>query len=107
MHQKMSDRSQVFSLVKLGECLLKYSSLVSLTRMVSQLNTSECLCVSTLCKGSISHHFELGGPSGVALDMVLLRGMMSTRSREGVTTWVGVNTQVLEKKGQLEQMLAQ
>ena len=57
MHLKMSDKSQVFSTVKLGVCLLKYSSLVSLTRLVSQLNDSEWLRVSTLCKGGISCFF--------------------------------------------------
>ena len=80
---KTSDRSQVFSVVKLGECLLKYSSLVSLTRLVSQLNASEQLHVSTLCRGGISCHFGLGGPSGVALDVVPPKGMSSTGSGEG------------------------
>ena len=82
MCQKTSDRSQVFSLVKLGKCLLKYSSLASLTRLVSQLNASWQLHISTLCKGGISCHLELGGHSGVALDVVLLGGEMSTRSGE-------------------------
>ena len=82
MHQEMSDRSQVFSVMKLGECLLKYNSLVSITRLVSWLNASEWLCVSTLCKGSISCHFELGGPSEVALDVVPPKGMMSPRCGE-------------------------
>ena len=68
---------------EVGECLFKYSSLVSLTRLVSQLNASEQLHVSTLCKGGISCHFELGGPSGVALDVVLPKGIMSIRSGEG------------------------
>ena len=75
IHLKTSDRSHVPSAVKLGGCLLKYSSLVSLTRLVSQLNASEWLHDSTLCKGGISHCLELGGPSGVALDVVLPRGM--------------------------------
>ena len=71
------------SVVKLGECLFKYSSLVSLTRLVSQLNASEWLCVSTLYKGGISCHLELGGPSEVALDMVPPRGVLSTGSGKG------------------------
>ena len=47
------------------------------------MDASEQLLVSTLCKGGISCHFELGGPSGVVLDVVLSKGMMSTRSGEG------------------------
>ena len=93
------------SIVKLGECLLKYSSLVSLTRLVFWLNTSEWLHDSTLCKGGISHCLELGGPSGVALDMVLPRGMSSTGSGEGVAAWAWVNAQVQEKE-LLGQMVA-
>ena len=54
-----------------------------LTRLVSQLNASEWLCVSTLYKGVISCHLELVGPSEVVLDMVLPRGMSSTGSGEG------------------------
>ena len=80
---KTSDRSCMPSMVKLGECLLKYSFLVSLTRLVSWLNASEWLCLSTLYQGGISHHLELGGPSKVALDVVLPRGMLSTGSGEG------------------------
>ena len=71
------------SVVKLGECFLKYSSLVSLTRLVSQLNASEWLCVSTLYKGGISHCLEQGGPSKVALDVVPPRDMSSIGSGEG------------------------
>ena len=38
----------------------------------------------------------------------MLRGMMPIRSGEGCcTAWVGVNAQVPEKKGPMEQMLAQ
>ena len=70
-------------MVKLGECLLKSSFLVSLTRLVSWLNASEWLHVSTLYQGRISCNLELGGPSEVALDMVLPRGMSSTGSGEG------------------------
>ena len=80
---KTSDRSHMPSIVNLGECLLKYSFLVSLTRLVSWLHASEQLHVSTLYQGGISHHSELGGPSEVALDMVLPRGMSSTGSGEG------------------------
>ena len=80
---KTSDRSHVPSIVKLGEYLLKYSSLVSLTRLVSQLNASEWLHVSTLYKGGISCCLELGSPSEVALDVVLQRDMSSTGSGEG------------------------
>ena len=79
----MSDRSWVFSVVKLEKCLLKYSSLTSLTRLVSWLNASWQLCISTLCKGGISCHFELGSPSGVALDVVPLGGKTATGSGEG------------------------
>ena len=68
---------------EVGECLLKYSSLVSLTGLVSQLNTSKWLHVSTLHKGGISCHFELGSPSGVAVDVVPPKGMSSTGSEEG------------------------
>ena len=71
------------SVVKLGRHLLKYSSLVSLTRLVSQLNASEWFCVNTLYKGRISCCLELGGPSKVALDVVLPRGVLSTGSGEG------------------------
>ena len=83
MHQKTSDRSWVFSVLKFGECLWKYSSFIFLTRLESQLNASRWLHVSTLCRGIISCHFELGGPSGVALDMVPLGGKTSTWSGEG------------------------
>ena len=57
---KTSERSCMPSIVKLGECLLKYSFLVSLTRLVSWLNASEQLHVSTLYQGRISHCLELG-----------------------------------------------
>ena len=80
---KTSDRSCMPSVVKLEECLLKYSFLVSLTRLVSQLNASEWLHLSTLYQGGISHCLELGSPSEVALDMVPPRGMSSTGSGEG------------------------
>ena len=83
MCQITSDRPQVFSVLKFGQCLLKYSSLVCLTRLESWLNASRQLHVSALCRGIISHCFELGGPSGVALDVVLLGGKTSTRSGEG------------------------
>ena len=107
MCQKMSDRSWVFSAVKLGKCLLKYSSLTSLTRLVSWLNASWEVCISTLCNGGISFHFELGSPSGVALDVVLPGGETSTGSGEGVATWVWVNAQAQEGKEPLEKILAQ
>ena len=83
MHLKTSDKSCMPSVVKLGECFLKYSFLASLTRLVSWLNTSEQLCLSTLYQGGTSHHLELGGPSAVALDVVPPRGMPSTGSGEG------------------------
>ena len=86
IHLKISDRSCMPSIVKLGECLLKYSSLVSLTRLVSQPNASKWLHVSTLYKGGISHCLELGGPSEVALEAGqrgrALGGMLSTGSAE-------------------------
>ena len=47
------------------------------------MNASEWLHVNTLYKGGISHHFELGGPSKVALDVVPPRGMLFTGSGEG------------------------
>ena len=81
--QKTSDRSQVFSVLKFGQCLLKYSSLVSLTRQESWLNASRQLDVNALSRDIISHHLELGGPSRVALDRVLPRGETSTGSGEG------------------------
>ena len=80
---KTSDKSCVPSVVKFGECFLKYSFLATLTRLVSQLNASEQLCLSTLCQGGTSCHLELGGPSRVALDVVPPRGMLSTGSGEG------------------------
>ena len=80
---KMSDRSWVFSMLKFGQCLLKYSSFVSLTRLESHLNVSRWLHVNALCRGIITWCFELGGPSGVALDMVPLGGKTSTRPGEG------------------------
>ena len=83
IHLKTSDKSHMLSIVKLGECFLKYSFMATLTRLVSQLNASEQLCLSTLYQGGTSCCLELGGPSAVALDMVLPRGMLSTGSGEG------------------------
>ena len=83
LHLKTSVKSWVPSVVNLGECFLKYSFLVTLTRLVFQLNASEQLCLSTLYQGGTSHCVELGCPSTVALDMVLPRGMLSTGSGEG------------------------
>ena len=80
---KTSDRSCMSSMVKLGECLLKYSLLASLTRLVSWLNASEQLYLSTLYQDGTSHHLELRGLSKVALDMLLPRGMSSMGSEEG------------------------
>ena len=51
--------------------------------LVSQLNASEWLCLSTLYQGGTSHCLELGGPSMAALDVVLARGVLSTESGEG------------------------
>ena len=78
IHLKTSDKSYMPSMVKLGECFLKYSFLASLTRLMSWLNASEWLCLSTLYQG-----FELGGPSAVALDVVLPKDVPSTGSGEG------------------------
>ena len=50
---------------------------------MSQLNTLEQLCLSTLFQGGTSHHLELGGLFEVALDVVLPRGMLSAGSGEG------------------------
>ena len=80
MCQKMSDRSWVFSILKFGLYLLKYSSLMFLTRLESWPNASRQLHVNALYRDVISHHLELGGPSGVALDVVLPR---CTGSGEG------------------------
>ena len=80
---KTSERSHVPSMVKLGECFLKYSFLASLTRLVSWLNASEQLHLSTLYQGEISHCLKLEGSSEVVLDVVLPRGMSSTGSGEG------------------------
>ena len=74
MHQKMSDRSWMFSVVRLGECLLKYSSLASLTRLVSWLNASWQLHISSLCKMVSLAILNQGS---------LLGGEMSTGSGEG------------------------
>ena len=80
---KTSDRLFVPSMVKLGECFLKYSFLASLTRLVSQLKASEWLHLSTLYQGGISCCLELGGPFEVVLDVVPPRGKSSTGSGEG------------------------
>ena len=80
---KTSDKSHMPSMVKLGECFLKYSFLAALTRLASWLNASEQLCFSTLYQGGTSCHLELGGPAVDALDMVPPRGMLSTGSGEG------------------------
>ena len=82
MHLKMSVKSQEFSLLKFGQWLLKYSSLVFLTRLESWKNASWQLQVSTLCRSVTSHCFKLGGPSGVTLDVVLCGGKTSARSGE-------------------------
>ena len=79
---KTSDRSHVPSVVKLGECFLKYSFLASLTRLLSLVNASEWLYLSTLYQGGTLCHLELGSPSQVALDVIPLRGMLSTGSGE-------------------------
>ena len=83
MHLKMPVKLQVFSSLKFRLCLLKYSSLASFTRLESWLNASWQLCDNALCRGSVPCHFELGGPSGVALDVVPLGGETSTGSGEG------------------------
>ena len=73
----------MFSVLKFWQYLLKYSSLIFLTRPEYWLYTSRWLHVNTLCRGIISHCFELEGPSRVALDVVLLGGETSTGSGEG------------------------
>ena len=50
---------------------------------MSRLNASEQLCLSTLFQGGTSHPLELGGPSEVALDLILPRGMLAMGSWEG------------------------
>ena len=82
IHQKTSVKSWVFSLLKFGQWFLKYSFLDFLTRQVSQPNASWWLLINTLWRGIISHCFELGGPSGVALDVASLRGRISVGSGE-------------------------
>ena len=74
---------QEFSLLKFGQWLLKYSSLIFLTRLESQRYASWQLGVNALCRGVTSCCFELGGPSRVALDMVPLGGETSMGSGEG------------------------
>ena len=83
MHQKTSDRPQVFLALKFGLCFLKYFSLVSLTKEESQLNASRWLAVSTLYRGITSHCLELGGPITFAWGVAPLKGKASTRSGEG------------------------
>ena len=102
---KTSDRSHMPSMVKLRECFLKYSFLVSLTRLVSWLNASEWLCLSTLYQGGTCH-LELGGPSEVALDVFPPTGVSSTGPGEGCHLLGLGNTQVLEKKELQGQMVA-
>ena len=82
MHQKMSMKLQEFSLLKFGQWLLKYF----LPHLPHQTGVSaKCFlvpCVNTLCRGITSHCFKLGGPLGVALDMVTLGGETSVGSGE-------------------------
>ena len=66
-----------------GQCLLKYSSLVSLTRLESWLNVSWQLGVNALNRGVTYHCFQLGGPARFAWDVVPPGGKTSTRSGEG------------------------
>ena len=94
MQQKMSVKSWEFSLLKFGQCPLKYSSLVFLTRLKSQPKASWWLCVNALCRSVTSCHFELGGPSGVALDVVLLGAIHPPDLERDATTCVWVNAQV-------------
>ena len=82
MHQKTSMKSWVFSWLKFGWWLWKYSTLVSFTRLESQLNASWWLLVNTLYKGVISCHFKVEDPLGVAWDVVPLRGEASIGSGE-------------------------
>ena len=82
MYQKTSMKLWVFSLLKFGQWLQKYPSFISFTRLESWLNTSRWLLVNTLYSSIISHHFKVGGPLQVALDMVLLRGKASVGSGE-------------------------
>ena len=98
IHLKTSYRSHVPSVVKLGECFLKYSFLASLTRLVSWLNASEWLHMSTLCQGGISCHLELEA-------LLRLSWMWSHQEvcqplglGRGVASGTWGNTQVLEKK---------
>ena len=96
--QKTSDRSWVFSVLKSGECLWKYFCLICLTRLESWLNASEWLHNSALCRGVISHHFELGGPSVVALDVAHQKVRHLPGLERDVTAWVWANAQAQERK---------
>ena len=68
---------------EVGAMLLKVLFSDHQHQAVSWLNASEQLCLSTLYQGGTSHCLELGGPSTVALDVVLHRGVLSTGSVEG------------------------
>ena len=106
IHLKTSDKSHVPSVVKLGECFLKYSLLATHTRLVSWLNASEWLCLSTLYQGGTSCCLERGSPSAVTLDVVLPRGMLSTGSREGSHLWVWGSVQAPVQEELLKQVVA-
>ena len=82
MHPKTPVKLWEFSSLKFRLCLLKYSSLVFLTRLESQLNASWQCGFNALCRGITSHCFELGHPSRVAWDVVLPGGKTSTGSGE-------------------------
>ena len=73
----------MFSVLKFGQCLLKYCSLISLTRLESWVNASRQLGFNALSRNVISHHFELRGPSRVAWDVVPPGGKTPTGSGEG------------------------
>ena len=98
IHLKTSDKSCMPSMVNLGECFLKYSFLATLTRLVSQLNASELLCLSTLYQGGTSCHLELGGPSAVALDVVHPEVCLPQGLGRIVTFWVWGSAQALAQE---------
>ena len=93
--------------MKLGESFLKYSFLASLTGLVSQLNASEWLHLSTLYQGGISCHLELGALPRLSWMWSHQEACHPLGLGRGVTFWAWGNTQVLEKKELLGQMVTQ
>ena len=93
-------------MVKLGECFLKYSFLATLTRLVSWLDASEWLCLSTLYQGGTSHHLEIGA----FLWLPWMWSFPEVCCPQGlgrvVTFWVWGSVQVPVQEELLKQMVA-